>query len=512
MACISEDRTQTVMRQRNTKSAMQARARPGRAEVWHDWFGKLQAFHRQFGHISIPSQGRHARLYHWLYQQLCCHRRGELAPQRLEQLQTLGFPPERIYPDHWMKQYVRLAAYAKRHGHANVPAKDPDRSLARWVGTQRGRWRGTDSPLTPNQRTLLAELPLCMNPMGEFWEMRLARLKRFLATYGHLDVPKGWPEDPRLKAWLTDQRYLYHSGKLLSRHGELLAQVSRKWLVPSRRLRSWEERLKQIAAFKAAHGHCQIRQCHKEFGGLGGYAQSLRQARRRGRLAAGRIAQLDALGFAWKLKKEPHLWMRRLKELARFITKHGHCDVRRTSLAAFVSRMRKLHARGELSAERIAELEALHFDWEGAVTREWNKHMADLAAFKAKYGHCNVAQSDFKDQRLWRFVSYMRRKYWSGRLLPQYQAQLEAMGFVWRRPQGAGNGHLHQWRRRLRQLAAFKARHGHCEVPKSYEKITGLDDFVQAMCQQRRRGTLPAGLVAKLDAMGFTWQVRRGRR
>jgi hypothetical protein len=38
------------------------------------------------------------------------------------------------------------------------------------------------------------------------WEAQLARLAAYKAARGDCNVPKGWPEDPRLGTWVNAQR------------------------------------------------------------------------------------------------------------------------------------------------------------------------------------------------------------------------------------------------------------------------------------------------------------------
>jgi hypothetical protein len=58
----------------------------------------------------------------------------------------------------------------------------------------------------------------------------------------------------------------------------------------------------------------------------------------------------------------------------------------------------------------------------------------------------------------------------------------------------------------LRTLAAFKSKHGHCNVPTDYADDPQLGRWVAAHRYKRRVGDLPAQKVRELDKLGFIWQ------
>ena len=65
-----------------------------------------------------------------------------------------------------------------------------------------------------------------------------------------------------------------------------------------------------------------------------------------------------------------------------------------------------------------------------------------------------------------------------------------------------------RWEQRFADLMAFKAAHGHCDVPSSYEDDPSLAVWVFNCRRQRKQGILAADRIERLDAAGFTWAVR----
>ena len=87
------------------------------------------------------------------------------------------------------------------------------------------------------------------------------------------------------------------------------------------------------------------------------------------------------------------------------------------------------------------------------------------------------------------------------------------------RPTGANPNQFDDagWEAMRVRLAAFKAEHGHCRVPRSHPADPKLSRWVENLrpCKRRLDAGHPspkitAGRVAKLEALGFEWFVGNG--
>jgi hypothetical protein len=186
-------------------------------------------------------------------------------------------------------------------------------------------------------------------------------------------------------------------------------------------------------------------------------------------------------------------WEVQLARLVDYKAGHGDCKVPQDwaedpSLASWVTNQRanqwKLD-RDEpsegMTHARWAQLTTLGFDWEDLVgepghqyTVEWEAQLARLAAYKAKHGDCNIPQSWAEDPKLGRWVDTQRqgkRKLDRGApksdgMTAERAAKLTALGFVWDKNEAA-------WEAQLLRLAAYKADHGNCKVPRRAADVTG---------------------------------------
>ena len=133
----------------------------------------------------------------------------------------------------------------------------------------------------------------------------------------------------------------------------------------------------------------------------------------------------------------------------------------------------------------------------------WDDMVARLRSFRKKYGHCNVPTDYAKDLQLGRWLAMQRHKTKIGALDPARVKSLDSMGVVWAPSDVA-------WENMYSALRAFKAKHGHCAVPTKWPKNVRLADWVQRQRIWRKKGKLRADRLAKLDALGFAWEIYTG--
>lgn len=66
------------------------------------------------------------------------------------------------------------------------------------------------------------------------------------------------------------------------------------------------------------------------------------------------------------------------------------------------------------------------------------------------------------------------------------------------------------WNARYRALAAYKRKHGSCNVPYRWAEDPKLGRWVQNQREFYKRGNLSLARQERLEALGFCWSVRRG--
>jgi hypothetical protein len=165
------------------------------------------------------------------------------------------------------------------------------------------------------------------------------------------------------------------------------------------------------------------------------------------------------------------------------------------SLGTWVSGQR--YIREKLTEDRRSRLDALGFVWD-ELTEKWEEGFKCLAAFKEREGHCRVPvlyqDGEFSLGQWVGIQRAARDKLTGGR-----RSRLDALGFVW-------DPLTEQWEEGFKHLEAFKAREGHCRVPKrTLEGEFRLGAWVGN--QRSASDKLSEDRRSRLDALGFVWDA-----
>ena len=141
------------------------------------------------------------------------------------------------------------------------------------------------------------------------------------------------------------------------------------------RYKTFLERVEDLKHFKMIHGHINVKIPDDK--SLSQFCANARYARKNPgkgmQLTDERIAALDAIDFDWESQEYvTKSFEERIEDLKKYKEKHGHINVKIAedqSLGQFCANVRYAHRRPEkdgtrkLTAERIASLTAIGFDW-----------------------------------------------------------------------------------------------------------------------------------------------------
>jgi hypothetical protein len=163
---------------------------------------------------------------------------------------------------------------------------------------------------------------------------------------------------------------------------------------------------------------------------------------------------------------------------------------------------------------RIKRLNELEFDW-NVHESAWRRQLQYFQAFREEYGHCHVPLHHEKYPKLGLWTKEQRRHYnlkLQGK--PSHMTQqriddLNKVGFVWDTHEAIFSEHL-------RELADYKAEHGHCAVPTNYQPNPRLACWCQHQRRQYKRYQEGKGgshylieeRIEALNKLEFVWNPR----
>ncbi len=201
------------------------------ADRWQRGLAAARAFHARHGHLRVPRGDMFdgVNLSNWLNNHRQAHRHGQLAPDRVSALDTLGieWSPEQAA---WSNNLAAATAFRNAHGHLRPP-DDPDSehySLYLWIRERRKDYR--NGKLPPDRIQALTALGIEWSPHEAAWKRNLAAATAYHTRENHLRVPKHHRENGvDLAAWFVAVRRARRTGKLAPDKIAALDAIAMDW-------------------------------------------------------------------------------------------------------------------------------------------------------------------------------------------------------------------------------------------------------------------------------------------
>jgi hypothetical protein len=471
------------------------------SDKWDLWMRLMHQFVAEHGHANVPypyTVGDY-NLRSWVATQRGLYRRGELAGERIRELEALPGWSWDVLEDIWIQHYDAVREFSEREGHARPKSTyvENELRLGQWVTVQR---RSRDQ-MSPDRVALLEALPgWSWNSRIDSWERMYRLLAKFTEREGHARVLNDHIEEGvRLGGWVSDQR----SGRdqMIENRRKLLEKLH-GWSWDAR-AEMWQRKFALLQQFQKREGDAMVPQGFVEDDvKLGSWTRE--QRGRRNDLSKERRDLLESVpGWSWDPYAEA--WERAFSAIVKFANREGHARVPRDhreegiKLGDWVAEQRG--NKSKISDERRIRVEALPgWTW-NAIEASWMAHLDLLRAWATKEGHSRVPV-DFVDNgmKLGQWTRLRRREHKT--LSPERQAQLEAIpGWYW------GTSLDQIWNQKFDVLKKFVAREGHALVRSGHvEDEIKLGGWVTE--QRTERENLASERIAKLESLpGWSWDI-----
>jgi superfamily II DNA or RNA helicase len=403
-----------------------------------------------------------------------------------------------------------LLRYIEREGNARVSQshREGALNLGSWAHNQRMFYKR--GQLAADRSARLESLPgWSWDLRGANWEDGFVALTAYIEREGNARVPRDYVEgEVNLGVWVGTQRGFYKSGKLeKDRVARLSALPGWSWDTLQD---SWDDAFDALTAYIEREGHARIPRTHVEVEiALGNWVLVQRQTYKAGKLAAERIAKLNALPD-WSWDPKHAAWECGFAELSAFAEREGHTDVARHHvqgkylLGSWVHNQRNFYRRRKIAAERVKRLEALPgWSW-GPKEDAWEKGFAALTSYLTRTGHTRVAQGHIEcgvDLRIW--IQMQRQYRRKNKLSADRISRLGALtGWSWEPQQAA-------WEKGFAALIAFVGRKGNARVPRDHvESGIKLGSWVATQRRFYIEKRMMLERTSRLEAIpGWVWDA-----
>jgi superfamily II DNA or RNA helicase len=136
----------------------------------------------------------------------------------------------------------------------------------------------------------------------------------------------------------------------------------------------------------------------------------------------------------------------------------------------------------------------------------WDTYFGKLAAFRERFGHCNVKTAWAEDISFASWVTAQRFRRKKGALSDEQIERLDSLGFVWNWQKQSAD---ENWMGFFQKLKLFKERFGHCNVKTAWEEDISLASWVTAQRSRRNKGALSDEQIERLDSLEFVWDWQK---
>ena len=401
------------------------------ASDWDEMFAALSAYKQKYGDCNVPAQWKNKpELGTWCSTQRYAYVNNRLSSDRIERLKQIGFVWRPIDAA-WEEMFIALAAYKQNYGDCIVPKEwSQNQALARWVVKQRIDYR--EGRLSSERSQRLDELGFAWDPFVSVWDELFAALSAYKHKHGDCNVPREWPNNPKLGKWCAHQRTAYQNSKLPDDRIQKLEELGFAWNSLDA---AWEEMFTALKAYKQTYGNCNVTRGWKDNPQLAEWCQRQRNVYKNKKLLPDRLKRLEDIGFAW----DPLVanWEEMFAALVNFKQSHGDFKVPKKwdenpTLGDWCQKQRNIYKSNKLSPDRIKRLEDIGFEWNPLDAR-WEKMFAALVAYKLAHGNCNVPAEWDQNPKLGQWCYVLRRSYRKGTLSADHIKRLEEIGFEWER-------------------------------------------------------------------------------
>ena len=456
---------------------------------WDAMYVCAKAYRKEHGDLEVPVRYRTpdgCSLGRWVQiqrQVKAGKMAGNLDEERIAKLDALGMRWQSADELSWERHYAACRNYYEEHGDLNVPGDYTTESgmrLGGWLKAIRAyrRYGIRSSYFTKEREKMLDDLGMIWNQPDYLWERNYAAAKSYYEKHGNLEVPAGHIENGvKLYNWLADLRRMYRNRSFMD--GRTTKEALTVWSRSG--VSADNQNMRREDGAPAGNQNAK-----REDGAL---TRNSIPNGRRGTLTDTQVAQMDALGMRWQSKVDI-AWDRGYVEARKYYEQHGTADASLDyvtpdgyKLGVWLSKCREKYAKGTLSDERVAQLEAIGMVWDKSRKNDWDACFEKVKEYYLAHGNLSIP-GDYTADGVWlnKWLNEQKQILLGnrqGRTLTEEQKQkLATLPFA---VEGAGE---ERWQRRYGELLRYYSAHGNSRLPVGYRDSQGQNLYVWLVNQR----------------------------
>ena len=399
-------------------------------DQWNSMYAKARLYKELNNDFDVTGDDDDSKkLRTWLTRQRTKLKSDALSKSQKELLDQIGFDWD-VLDERWEESFAALEKIYRERSTCELPDEPEFFKLNIWIKNQRQNYR--KGKLSPARLAKLKRINFIWNTRDSSWMGFYQRLEEFKQLHGDCNVPEGYKADPKLAAWVSNNR---HNPPKDPERLRLLNEIGFAF---SFRDDAWEVMIASLAVYRDTHKDCAVPIRYSDEPKLGKWVSNLRVLRRKGKLSADRVAQLSAMGFVWSVKPSPvgrRTWDESYDALSKFHAIEANADVPTDypadpSLPKWIQRQRENKIKGLLSLEQIVKLEKLGFVWD-ILESKWTASYKLLVDFKNVKGHCMVPRGYPVNPALALWVTRQRKAYRNKTISEARVMMLNRLNFEW---------------------------------------------------------------------------------
>ena len=480
-------------------------------EEWNRQFEQYKRYIKNNnGNPYIPQrmdyEGEH--LGEWVLRQRALYKTGELSEERCEKLQSVGFILDPI-EEEWNRRYEQYKRYIMdNNGNPYIPERTDyeGEHLGIWVYSQCALYKS--GKMSQEHYEKLQSIGCIFGPAEDEWDRRYEQYKRYIEdNNGNPCIScKMDYEGEHLGIWVSVQRKMYKSGKILQEHYEKLQSVGFSFDPIEE---EWNRRYEQYKRYIMDNGGNPYIPGKLDYEGehLGEWVLRQRAMYKSGKLSVERYKKLQSVGFI--LDSKENEWNRCYELYKRYIMDNdGNPYIPREinyegeHLGRWGYTQRAMYKSGKLPVEHYEKLKSVGFIFD-PVEEEWNRHYEQYKRYiKTNNGDPYIPKHmDYEGEHLGEWVLRQRALYKTGELSEERCEKLKSIGFIL-------DSEENEWNRRYEQYKRYiKEKNGNLFIPQKMDyEGEHLGSWV---CYQRvkyRAGKLSQERYEKLKNLGMKFE------